>query len=63
MSGGSFAQVFLGEDLAFFHRGLIERIDPKRITSKNRFQHEMHQQFAEAALVQGFDMNTPGRIS
>src|SRR6185312_7657853 len=45
-------QVFLRQYLALFHRRLIEGIDAEQMRGNDGFQHEMHQQFAEACFVE-----------
>src|SRR5579885_160264 len=50
-------QVFAGEHLALFHRGLIERIHAHQPSHDHGLEHEMHHQRADAALVDLFDMH------
>src|SRR5471030_2925151 len=45
-------QILLRQHLAFFHRRLIEGVEPEQMRGDDGLQHEMHQQFAQARLVE-----------
>ena len=47
-----FRQILLGQDLALLDRRLIEGVDPERVAGEDRFQHRVHEKFADRALVQ-----------
>src|SRR4051812_14092622 len=58
-----FRQIPLREHLAFFDGGLVERIDAEQMRGNDRFQHEVHQQFPEAALVEPIEMDSAHRAA
>src|SRR6185295_5944331 len=56
-------QIPLRQHLAFFHRRLAERFDTEQMRRDDRLQHEMHQQFAEARLVEPVDVHRAHRAA
>src|SRR5205085_11868725 len=50
-------EIALSQNLALLDRRLVERIDPEQAGGNDGLQHEMHEQFAEASLVQPLDVD------
>ena len=56
-------QILTGQHPAFFDGGLVERVDAKEMGRDDRLQHELHQQFAEALLVEMIDVERSDRAA
>src|SRR5882672_2173307 len=56
-------EILLRQHLAFFDRRLVERIDAEEVRRDDRLQHEMHEQLAEARLVERLDVNVAHRAA
>src|SRR5262249_18905797 len=65
LAGGRLApgQIALRQHLAFLDRRLVERVDVEEARGDDRLQHEMHQQFAEACLVEPLDVDGAHRAA
>src|SRR5581483_5019504 len=50
-----------GQHFTRFYRRLVERVDTEQVGGEDRFQHEMHHERAERALVQDFQIDGPHR--
>src|SRR5262245_42188367 len=53
----SLPEILLRQHLAFFHRGLIEGVHAEEPRGDDGLQHEMHEQLAQARLVELVDMD------
>ena len=56
-------QVLLRQHLALFDRRLVEGVDAEQVRGDDRLQHEVHQQFAEARLVELLDVDGAHRAA
>ena len=56
-------QILLRQHLALFHRRLVEGIDAEKMRGDDGLQHEMHQQLAEAFLVEPLQMDGAHRAA
>src|ERR1700681_2091633 len=56
-------QVALRQHLAFLDRRLVERIDAEQARRDDGLQHEVHEHFAEAFLVEPIEMEGAHRAS
>src|SRR5437588_85651 len=56
-------KITLGQNLALLDRRLIERIDAEQAGRDDGLQHEMHEQFAEACLIQPPDVDGADRAA
>src|SRR2546421_7536275 len=56
-------QIPLRQHLAFFHRGLAERIDAEQMRGDHCFEKEMHHQRAEAGRIKPREMDRAHRAA
>src|SRR4029078_9139717 len=56
-------QILLRQNLTFFPRRLVERINAEQMRGDDRLQHEMHHQLAQAFLVEPIDVDRPHRAA
>src|SRR6185503_4441442 len=56
-------QIPLRQHLAFFHRRLVECIDPGEMRGDHRLQHEVHHQRAKACLIKPREPNGAHRAA
>src|SRR5262245_32398863 len=59
----SLPEILLRQYLTFFHRGLIERVHAEEPRGDDGLQHEMHEQLAQARLVELVDMDGAHRAA
>src|SRR6185437_8799431 len=58
-----FAKILPRKHLALLDGGLVEGIDPQQIGGDDGLQHEMHEERAEALLIESLESHHPSRAS
>ena len=56
-------QIALRQHLALLDRRLVEGVDAEKLRGDDRLQHEMHEQFAEARLVEAGELEGAHRAA